>query len=276
MLFTWVAAAIRQAERVAGLVIENKAGRAAVGARIVVDATGDGDVAASAGAAYHLAGSDDPRLMPLTLMLRVAGIEPQRFQRPWLSIGRTATVWGPRVPGVRADDADAMARAQAHALTEVPAAMDALRAKAGFEQAYLVQTAAHIGVREGRLVDGLYTVTEEDALSGARFDDVVAVSSNPVPSYYGERRFFDHEGFDIPYRALVPKDVDGLVLAGRCISCHQVPFQSARSMAPLMAHSQASGTAAALCAARGCEPKDLDVRVLQQRLLADGAELRMR
>ncbi|KPK65339.1 MAG: hypothetical protein AMK73_03205, partial [Planctomycetes bacterium SM23_32] len=117
--------------------------------------------------------------------------------------------------------------------------------------------------------------TEEDALSGRRFDDVVAISSNPVPAYYAERRFFEHEGFDVPYRCLVPADLDGLLLAGRCISCEQVPFQSARSMAPLMAVSQASGLAAAMCVRRGARPRDLGVAELQRALLEAGAELRM-
>jgi hypothetical protein len=160
-------------------------------------------------------------------------------------------------------------------MTELPAHVERLRREPGFENCYLVQSAEMLGVRETRRVAGLYVVTEEDALTGRRFDDAVAISSNPVPAYYGERRFFDHEGFDIPYRALVPRETNGLILAGRCISCEQPPFQSARSMAPLMAISQASGTAAALCIRDGVEPRDLDVAALQKVLLDQGAELRL-
>ena len=274
LLFTWVADVMRPSSRVTGLIVESKSGRRAVGAKIVVDATGDGDVADAAGAEYQIADHEDPHLMALTLMVRVAGVRPERFRGNRLAIGQTATLWGPGVSGVRADDVEGLTAAQAEAMSRVTALVENLRSEPGFEAAYLVQTADHIGVREGRLIRGLYTVTEEDAKAGRRFDDTIAISSNPVPGYYGERYFFDHEGFDIPYRAIVPKGVDGLILAGRCISCEQVPFQSARSMAPLMAHSQASGTAAAMCAAGDCEPRHLDVPALQTRLEEQGAVLR--
>jgi hypothetical protein len=270
-----VADAVVEDGAVAGLVIESKAGREACEGALTVDASGDGDVAARAGAPVMQAGPDDERLMAVSLMYRVAGVEPERFERPRLSIGRTATIWGPGRAGVDGTDPAAVTAAQADALSEVPAHLERLRAEPGFEQCYLVQTAAHLGVRETRRVRGEYVLTEDDALSGRRFDDVVAISSNPVPAYYGERRFFDHEGFDVPYRCLVPLDVDGLLLAGRCISCEQVPFQSARSMAPLMAVSQAAGAAAALCVKGGVRPRHLDVAELQRVLLEAGAELRM-
>ncbi|MBM4027839.1 MAG: FAD-dependent oxidoreductase, partial [Planctomycetes bacterium] len=122
---------------------------------------------------------------------------------------------------------------------------------------------------------GEYTVTEQDAIDGTRFPDVVAISSNPMPSYRGQRFFFSHEGFDIPYRSLVPKKVEGLVLTGRCISCEQGPFQSARSMAPAMAVGHASGCAAALAAKGNLPPRKLDVTVLQKLLVSQKAELRM-
>jgi hypothetical protein len=103
----------------------------------------------------------------------------------------------------------------------------------------------------------------------------VAVSSNPVPNYYGKRYFLDHLGFEIPYRSLVPADLGNVLLAGRCISASQPAFQSARSMAPAMAISQAAGTAAALCVAAGCRPADLEVTALQRRLQDDGAVVRI-
>ena len=123
-----------------------------------------------------------------------------------------------------------------------------MRKKPGKESVYLSQIATGIGVRETRRILGEYVVTEQDAIKGTHFPDVIAISSNPMPGYHGQRFFFEHEGFDIPYRSLVPKKVEGLVLTGRCISCEQAPFQSARSMAPAMAIGHASGCAAALAA----------------------------
>jgi hypothetical protein len=143
------------------------------------------------------------------------------------------------------------------------------------EGIYLARTATQIGVRETRRIRGEYTVTEADAIAGKRFADVVAISSNPMPSYHGKRYFFKHEGFDIPYRSLVPQRVDGLVLSGRCISCEQGPFQSARSMAPAMAVGHASGCAAAMAATSGVPPRRLDVKALQKLLLSQKAELRL-
>ena len=274
LFFTYASNVILSGGRVAGLVVETTSGRAALGTRIVVDSTGDGLVAFRAGAEYFLADARDRHLMAVTLMVRVAGVRPEKFQKPWLSIGKTATLWGPGFTGIRADDPLAVSNAQAEAIVQVPAFLEKVRANPGFEECYLVETAAHIGVREGRLIRGLYTVTEQDARSGRRFGDVISISSNPVPTYYDNKRyFFEHEGFDIPYRALVPRGVDGLLLAGRCISCEQAPFQSARSMGPLMAHSQASGTAAALCVKEGCQPKDLVAGKLQKLLAEQGAEL---
>ena len=95
-----------------------------------------------------------------------------------------------------------------------------------------------------------------------------------MPSYHGRRTFFNHEGFDIPYRSLVPRKIDGLVLTGRCISCEQAPFQSARSMAPAMAVGHASGCAAALAANRGVPPRRLNVKAIQKLLVEQKAELR--
>jgi hypothetical protein len=131
-----------------------------------------------------------------------------------------------------------------------------------------------MGVRETRRIIGEYVLTTQDAIDGKRFADAVAISSNPMPQYHGSRYFFQHEGFDIPYRSLVPKTVDGLVLSGRSISCEQGAFQSARSMAPAMAVGHASGCAAALAAKKGVQPRQLDASELRKLLLGQKAELR--
>jgi hypothetical protein len=125
-------------------------------------------------------------------------------------------------------------------------------------------------------VEGEYTLTAEDAIEGRRFEDVAAISSCAIISYYGYRRYLEHEGYDIPYRCLVPKKVDGLLAAGRCISSEQQPYESHRAMAPIMAIGQAAGTAAALCCETDATPRGLDVGRLQETLMAQGAELRKR
>ena len=145
----------------------------------------------------------------------------------------------------------------------------------GREQLYLMQTATGVGVRETRRFIGEYVLTEQDAKEGVRFPDVIAISSNPIPEHAGGRYFFQHVGFDVPYRSLLPQKVENLILTGRCISVEQRPFQSARSGAPAMAIGHASGAAAALAAIGQVPPRKLDVKKLQKTLMDQKAELRI-
>lgn len=130
-----------------------------------------------------------------------------------------------------------------------------------------------LGIRQTRFIEGLYKITEEDVLRGARFDDSIAMASKPIIHYYGYRRFLKHEGYEIPYRCMLPKGVDGLLVAGRCMSSEQPAFESWRSVSPVMCLGQAAGTAAALSASLGVEPKRLDIEILQESLVRQGAEI---
>jgi ribulose 1,5-bisphosphate synthetase/thiazole synthase len=273
MLHITFSDALTEGRNVSAIIVENKSGRQAIVGRIYVDATGDGDLATRAGARYEKVEKTGQRMMGMTLMYRVMGIpEPNENERR-LWVNGLTTRWGPGVGEVDGSDAADLTAAEIKARRALKEHLKNLRHQ--FPDATLVETATVIGVRETRRIVGLYTITEDDALTGRPQPDSIAVSSNPVPGYYGKRRFFDHLGFEIPYRSLVPADLDNVLLAGRCISASQAAFQSARSMAPNMAISQASGTAAAMCVADGCRPADLDVTTLQQRLENDGAIVRI-
>ena len=268
-----VSGVVAEGRRVEAAVVETKSGTRAYTGRIFVDATGDGDLSAEAGASFERAKPEGERMMGMTLMYRVSGIpKPGPDDRRLWANGIT-TIWGPGVLGKDGSDAGDLSEAEVIARRGVLAHLEELRKR--FPDAWLVETAAAVGVRETRRIRGLYTITEEDALSGRPQPDSIAVSSNPVPGYYGERRFFEHLGFEIPFRSLVPADLDNVILAGRCISACRPAFQSARSMAPNMAISQAAGTAAAMCVKRGCRPADLDVRALQALLESQGAVVRV-
>jgi hypothetical protein len=273
LLHTTFSDALAEGGNVSALVVENKSGRQAIRARIYVDATGDGDMAARAGARFEKVAATGERMMGMTLMYRVTGLPPPSAGERHLWINGVTTRWGPGVGEVDGSDGAGLTVAEIQARRALDEHLAKLRQE--FPEATLVQTATAIGVRETRRILGLTTITEEDALTGRPQPDAIAVSSNPVPGYYGRRYFFEHLGFEIPYRSLVPADLDNVLLAGRCISASQPAFQSARSMAPLMAISQASGTAAALCARAGCRPADLDVAALQHRLTEDGAVIRI-
>jgi len=273
MLHTTFSNAVVAERRVAACIVENKSGRQAVMARMYVDATGDGDLAARAGARFEKASKVGDRMMPLSLMYRVSGIPKPGPDEHRLWVNGVATFWGPGVGEVDGSDAGDLSAAEIRARLKVREHVERLRKQ--YPEAAHVETAAVIGVRETRRIVGLYTITEDDVLTGRPQADSIAVSSNPVPGYYGQRRFLDHLGFAIPYRSLVPADLDNVLLAGRCISACQPAFQSARSMAPNMAISQAAGTAAAMCVAQACRPGDLDVLSLQRRLETHGAVVRV-
>jgi hypothetical protein len=259
--------------RVIGIVVHSKSGRQAIAADIVIDCTGDGDVAAAAGAPFMSPAATGDR-MGMSLMYSLGGV-PASIQGPFggMRKGDHVVRWGPSIAG-DGIDVETLTKAEVDGRLKLWDDVQALRKKSG-ETIYLAQTATTIGVRETRRILGEYVVTEKDAIEGTRFPDVIAISSNPMPEYHGQRYFFKHEGFDIPYRSLVPRKVDGLVLSGRCISCEQGPFQSARSMAPAMAVGHASGCAAALAAIKAVPPRKLDVKELQKLLKSQNAELRM-
>lgn len=265
--------AIVDEAKVKGVIIASKSGRQAVFARVVVDASGDGDIAASAGALYKKANKKDAHFMPMTLMFRMANVDSEKIKRDprGILIDKTLVSWGPSIAGRDGTRVEDLTDAEIEAREEMICMVEEWKKRPGMENAYLIQTATTIGVRETRRIVGEYTLTEKDALEGKRFKDVVAISANPVPAYYKERYFFKHEGFDIPYRCLIPQKIENLILSGRCISAEPVPFQSARSMAPAMAVGQAAGTAAALCVKTQGTPRDLNVRILQSKLTERGA-----
>lgn len=270
LLHTYTVDAIVENDTIKGVIIQNKSGRQAILSKIVVDATGDGDVAAAAGAPFEKVNKVGEKMMGMSLLFKMANVKDGgSVGQPGVRYHRVS------VSGYDGVDGKDLTNAEIETHEMMMEELKKLRAQPGYEDAFLVQSAAHIGVRETQRFIGEYMVTEEDAVKGNRFEDVIAISSNPVPGYYGKRFFFDHEGFDIPYRALVPKKIENLLLAGRCISCEQVPFQSARSMAPLMAISEAAGTAAALAVKHNVTPRQLDVKLLQKVLLENNNELRL-
>jgi hypothetical protein len=273
-LHSWVVAPMLDGTCVTGVIVHSKSGRQAIAADVVIDCTGDGDVAFAAGAPFMGRAATGDR-MAMSLMYGLGGV-PASITGAFggIRIGDHVVRWGPRIDGDGAD-VETLTRVEVDARLKLWDDVQTMRRKPGQESLYLSKTATNVGVRETRRIIGDYVVTEKDAIDGRRFADVIAISSNPMPEYHGQRYFFAHEGFDIPYRSLVPKKVDGLVLSGRCISCEQAPFQSARSMAPAMAVGHASGCAAALAAIKGVAPRALDVKSLQRLLVSQHAELRL-
>ncbi len=273
LFHTYFSHVIMEGNDLKGIIVENKSGRSALLSRVVVDASGDGDVAARAGAPFWQAGPDD-KVLKDNVMYKISGIHDAKFGS--CRYGDSSVVWGPG--GVWGqNDAWEISRAEVKTRLQVfehfqRILEDNPQLKAA--GAYLAETPPLLGIRQTRFIEGEYKLTADDAITGRRFDDVVAISSCAIISYYGYRRYLEHEGYDIPYRCLVPRVVDNLLIAGRCISSEQQPYESHRAMIPIMAIGQAAGTAAALSAKGDVMPRNLNVSALQETLIQQGAELR--
>lgn len=149
----------------------------------------------------------------------------------------------------------------------------------GFSKACVTATGAQIGIRETRRVIGEYVLSGLDVLDGRRFQDVIARSGYPIdihnPEGKGVTANFIKEGgaYDIPYRSIVPKNTENLLLAGRCISTSHEAQATTRLTPSCMAIGQAAGTAAAIASSRNCAVIDVPISVLQAELLKGHADL---
>jgi hypothetical protein len=137
-----------------------------------------------------------------------------------------------------------------------------------------------VGVRETRRIVGEYQLTADDVLSARKFDDAIARGAYPVdihnPAGSGTvlKRLPPGEAYDIPLRSLMPKNAEGLIVAGRCISGTHEAHSSYRVMPIVMATGHAAGVAAALAAKRNARLRQLPVKEIQHELVRQGASLR--
>lgn len=313
LLYTVAAAPIMEENRLRGVILENKAGRQAVRAKIVIDCTGDGDIAARSGAAFHLGREGDGAMQPVSLMFKIGGVDYDRAVFPGKfedyiqipageiqALGKAALpfpaghvlLYRTSLPGVvtcnmtnciQADGTNPkdLVKATLTCRRQLEPILSFLRETVpGYEACYLLSCASLIGVRETRHFKGVKTLTEEDIRSARVFDDwavthasfnfdVHNMSGNGLDAT-GAQDSFDATFYTIPYGCLVPEVVDGLLLAGRCISGTHLAHANYRVM-PICANmGQAAGIAAALCCVRGIQPRVLDVSQLQAELLHQG------
>lgn len=306
LLHTW-ATGVRVADgRVAAVRVWNKGGERWIKADVVVDASGDADAAALAGARYEDFGTTG-RVQSLSTLFRLANVDVDRAARTakaelW-ALMREAAAGGAyrlprlegswhrttfpgivmvhmtRVPNVDATDPVALTDAELEGRRQVREYHRFLRDRVpGFEESVIVGTSPSIGVRESRRVIGDYQLTRDDVLAARRFPDEIALCGAPIEDHGpgGDTDWqyvADGAVYGIPYRALLPAGMSALLVAGRCFSATHDAHASARSMATCMAMGQAAGTAAALASRDGITPRDLDVASLRAALLEHGALL---
>ena len=149
----------------------------------------------------------------------------------------------------------------------------------GFEDAYIIRTQPMAGTRESRRITGEYTLTAEDCVKGRKFKDVIAqcgraCNVHSVTGVWGEHIWLEPEkAFDIPYRCLMPKGVDNILVAGRSISEDYIAHGAVRAQPNCMSLGEAAGTAAALSSIHGVSTRELDIKLLQEKLQEHGAQL---
>jgi glycine/D-amino acid oxidase-like deaminating enzyme len=278
-LHSWFSHAITEDGRITGVVVETKEGRQAIMGGVVIDATGDLDVAASAGAPFI-----DGAYM-VTTVFRLGGVdtdEAERFQfeEPerhhaidrearriiggsweywWLKTPLPGIVWCncPHMTGLDGMKVADLTAAEIEGRRRIYALLDYVRANSpGFAKAYVVDVAPQTGVRQTRLLDGEYVVSKDDVTNRVHFPDSIARGRD----YY------------TPYRAMLPKAVDGLLVAGRHYSATSSAQKISREIPPCMAMGEAAGIASAMALQTGVSVRDVDVRALQKRLRDQGAD----
>ena len=259
--------------QIKGIIIENKSGRQAIFAGTVIDASGDGDCALRAGVPYwHTKGDEAPRLNDC-LMYKVTGF-PADTKTGGCIIDDTMVLWGPSPGAANCADADELTQSEIKVRLGIYEHFEERRkSDPGLAGAHIIDTGALLGIRQTRFFEGEYKITGDDVLEGRIFEDAIAMAVNPVIHYYGYRRHLTHEGYDIPYRCLVPKNVDNLLVVGRCMSSDQIAYESWRAMAHIFAIGEAAGAAGALAAQTGVSVRGIDVKRLQSMLVEQGAEI---
>ena len=181
-----------------------------------------------------------------------------------------------RVKDVDTTDAEQMSRLETSVRNDYFRTLHYLREHMpGWEDAYIRETLPQLGIRQSRRVRGEYTITDDDLGTSRHFEDTIARLGASLSFSDQGYKLYDRKRlhYDIPYRCLIPKETDGLLVAGRCISADFLADNSLRLIVPCFATGQAAGTAAALAADQGIQPRHIAIGQLQDTLVKQGAYL---
>lgn len=328
-----ISGVLKRDQSLVGIQVTHKAGSEALNADVVVDATGDADVAWQAGAPCEFGRPSDGRVQPVSLMFKVSHVDSAALRaytaahpdeahlsgrqaqaylaqplnkncgfdeklHAYIAAGKIpiqredilffntiyedeVIVNTSRIAGVNPLDPWALSEAEDLGREQVFALFDFFQNEIpGFRHARLAAVGQRVGVRETRRIRGEYVLTGEDILAQRRFSDAVVQNAYPVdihsltPGEKSDAAYPYHgEAYDIPYRCLVPLEVDQLLVAGRSISTTQAAQGSTRTSPTCMALGQAAGTAAVLALRQEVAPRQVDTDALRRRLVDQGALL---
>jgi len=333
LLHSWVGDVIKQGEKVTGVVVYNKSGRQEIYGNIIIDATGDADLAAAAGVPFEL-GDENGECMSPTLCFRIAGVDMKKLYRyldenpdqignhprlgkyikehrksivlqgfydliaqakeagdltinlPETGIGMSLQpregefhVNATRVTDINPLDIQDLTKAELIERKNIKQLFNFMKKYIpGFKHSYIIQTAAQVGIRESRRIKGEYTYTIDDIKENRKFEDAVVRSKwAHTDVHSGKNMQWSFELIEgpyyIPYRAMVPKKVDNLLVAGRCISATRKAMASIRIMPVCASIGEAVGAAAAIASKKELTPRSVDIEELKTILKRQGFKL---
>jgi hypothetical protein len=280
---------VKEGSRLKAVIVSTREGLQAFEGLQFIDCTGDARVAIDSGVPFTSGRDEDGLTQPMTLMFMMQNTGkpikpilpegcyhyneisdlPQGRHLFWehnseglLLVNMT------RVKGNGAKIAD-VNYAETEALRQVFSIVHYLQ-RNGFETYALSHVPNQVGVRETNQIRGLYTLTEQDVVEGRRFQDVVAQTNYEIDIHSPDGKKTTDErkvhGYDIPYRCMVPNDVENLLVAGRSISATHVAMSSMRVQPTCYALGQAAGIAAAIALDEACRTRDISINVLHDAL----------
>jgi len=297
LLHSWGTRAIVENNEVRGIIFESKSGRQAVLGQVVVDATGDGDIFATAGAEYDASLDKGYRSSALAMVFRIGGIDfdnfaefrqvnPEKWQKMRDEVDGIAGFHVGPVPAQRKDVfwVNSFIKDKSSIKVEDLTWVEINVRKAmlpvfeyykknlpGFENSYIYDSASQTGTRGSRRLVGEYVLTGEDVKARKSFGDIVGVFPQGVPLGMTPEGMPKNVG--LPYRCLVPASLDGLLAAGRNFSSDQAANTMFNVIPHCVVMGQAAGTAAALAVKDKVKPRKVDYSKLRGSLKAQGVAL---
>lgn len=305
LLHTTLCDVVKSAKKITAVEVVSVAGKTVIEADAFVDATGDANLSAFAGCEFNLGRPEDNLCQPMTLCFRVANVcykefakekpEMIKLYREYQADGRIKNprenilTFKPlvdnivhfnstRIVKLNPTNPFDLTKAEMQAREQMLELFNFLKDNfSSFKNAQIAFSASSIGVRESRMVKGEHILTCDEILKTTKFDSAIAAGNYDIdihnPEGSGTHHFFFKPGeyYTIPYGSIVAKDCDNLLVAGRCISCDHETQASIRIMPICCSTGEAAGVAAALLSERGGTAKDLDVKIIQEILVKNGA-----
>lgn len=278
LFHTWASNVIMDGNTIKGVFIESKSGRQAILAKVVIDCTGDGDI-------FHLAG-DGYEVMnyAIGLVHRLGNTDRINAGKPGFVKINTGSPTP--VPGVNwynmwgkenqnALDISNLSQLQMEYRKEIWENTQKIRSTPGYEEVFLLDTASQLGVRMSRIVDGEYRLTLDDTMTFRSFKDVIGISGAWTTMLYkGKKVPTDARPYwQIPYRSLIPRNTENLLVAGRCFCFEKELVEDARIIGTCLVTGHGAGAAAGLAVKENILPRNIDNSKLRELLVKQGAWL---